>query len=117
VVAHTTFRTKEIAAGLDAGFLDATALAEYLVRKGVPFRKAHGIVGTLVARCEKEGKTLAELSLEEFKERSPAIDKDVYGHLGAPNVVKRYVSTGAAGPEQVRQQVAFWEKHLAREEI
>ena len=117
VVAHTTFRTKEIAAGLDAGFLDATALAEYLVRKGVPFRKAHGIVGTLVARCEKEGKTLAELSLEEFKERSPAIDKDVYGYLGAPNVVKRYVSMGAAGPEQVRQQVAFWEKHLAREEI
>ena len=82
MVAHTSFRTKEIAAGLDAGFLDATALAEYLVRKGVPFRKAHGIVGSLVARCEKQGKSLGQLSLEEFQECSPAIDEDVYEYLG-----------------------------------
>jgi argininosuccinate lyase len=115
VASHATFRTKEIAAGLDAGFLDATALAEYLVRKGVPFRKAHGIVGSLVARCEKEGKSLAQLSLEEFKERSSVIDKDVYEYLGAANVVRRYVSAGAAGPDQVQQQLAFWEKHLAEQ--
>jgi argininosuccinate lyase len=113
VVSHTTFRTKEIAAGLDAGFLDATALAEYLVRKGVPFRKAHGIVGALVARCEKEGRSLSQLSLDEFQERSGAIEEDVYEHLGAGNVVRRYVSAGAAGPKQVQQQLAFWEKHLA----
>jgi argininosuccinate lyase len=48
IVSHTTFNTKKIADGLDAGFLDATALAEYLVRKGIPFREAHGIVGSLV---------------------------------------------------------------------
>jgi argininosuccinate lyase len=116
VVAHTSFRTQEIAAGLDAGFLDATALAEYLVRKGVPFRKAHGVVGSLVARCEKEGRLLSQLSLEEFKERSPAIGEDVYEHLGAANVVRRYVSAGSAGPEQVRQQLAFWERHLVGNE-
>ncbi|HSW00142.1 MAG TPA: argininosuccinate lyase [Sedimentisphaerales bacterium] len=116
VVSHTTFRTKEIAAGLDAGFLDATALAEYLVRKGVPFRQAHGVVGSLVARCEKEGRSLSQLPLEEFKERSLAIGEDVYESLGAGNVVRRYVSAGAAGPEQVRQQLAFWEKHLAGHE-
>ena len=114
VVAHTTFRTKEIAAGLDAGFLDATALAEYLVEKGMPFRKAHGIVGALVATCEKEGKQLGQLSLEEFQERVVrSIGEDVYDYLGAGNVVRRYVSAGAAGPEQVRQQLAFWKKHLA----
>ncbi len=116
VVAHTSFRTKEIAAGLDAGFLDATALAEYLVRKGVPFRKAHGIVGSLVARCEKEGRSLSQLSVEEFQERSPAIAQDVYESLGAGNVVRRYMSAGAAGPEQVRRQLAFWEKRLAGNE-
>jgi argininosuccinate lyase len=116
VVAHTSFRTKEIAAGLDAGFLDATALAEYLVRKGVPFRKAHGVVGSLVARCEKEGRTLSQLSLAAFQERSSAIGQDVYEYLGAGNVVRRYVSAGAAGPEQVRRQLAFWEKHLAGHE-
>jgi argininosuccinate lyase len=116
VVAHASFRTKEIAAGLDAGFLDATALAEYLVRKGIPFRKAHGVVGSLVARCEKEGRSLSQLSLAEFKERSAAIGEDVHEYLGAGNVVRRYVSAGAAGPEQVRLQLAFWERHLAGNE-
>jgi len=53
VVSHTKFDTKKITAGLDEGFLDATSLAEYLVGKGVSFRQAHGIVGSLVAHCEK----------------------------------------------------------------
>ena len=55
---------------LERGFLDATSLAEYLVTKGVAFRTAHHIVGTLVARCEKEGKhALAQaLALEDFNE-------------------------------------------------
>jgi argininosuccinate lyase len=113
VVSHTTFRTKEIATGLDSGFLDATALAEYLVRKGIPFRKAHGIVGALVARCEKEGKQLAQLTLDELRGHAPVIDSDVYEYLGAANVVKRYASAGAAGPVQARQQLAFWNEHLA----
>jgi argininosuccinate lyase len=113
VVSHTTFRTQAIRAGLDSGFLDATALAEYLVKKGIPFRQAHGIVGALVAQCEKQGRPLGQLSLEEFQAHSSAIDADVYDYLGAANVVKRYVSAGAAGPEQAQQQLAFWKKHLA----
>ena len=115
VVSHAAFNTGQIAAGMDGGFLDATALAEYLVGRGVPFRKAHGIVGALVARCEKEGKTLAELSLDQLQECSPAIAGDVYEHLGASNVVRRYVSAGAGGPEQVRRQIEFWKKHLAKQ--
>ena len=113
VVAHTTFRTKEIAAGMEAGFLDATALAEYLVTKGVPFRKAHGIVGSLVARCEKESRQLTQLSLDEFRESSSVIDRDVYDHLGAGNVVRRYTSAGAAGPQQVRHQLECCRKRFA----
>jgi argininosuccinate lyase len=116
VVAHATFRTQEIRAGLDSGFLDATALAEYLVKKGIPFRQAHGIVGSLVAQCEKQGKPLGQLSLEEFQEGSPVIDADVYDCLGAVNVVRRYVSAGAAGPEQAQQHLAYWKKHLAKHE-
>ena len=112
IVSTTKLRGDRIAAGLDAGFLDATALAEYLVGRGVPFRKAHGIVGSLVARCEQEGKPLAGLSLQEFKKCSPVIDGDVYERLGAPNVVRRYASAGAGGPEQARRQLDFWRKHL-----
>ncbi len=113
VVSHTTFRTREITAGLAGGFLDATALAEYLVGKGIPFRKAHGVVGALVAQCEKEGKQLAQLSLEEFRAHSAAVEADVYEYLGAANVVRRYASAGAAGPTQARQQINFWREHLA----
>ncbi len=113
VVAHTQFKTARIAAGLDAGFLDATALAEYLVGKGVPFRRAHGIVGALVSLCEKEGRPLSDVPLETFQEHCPQIDADVYGYLGARHVVERYASAGAAGPEQVKDRIAYWKKHLA----
>ena len=113
VVAHTQFKTARIAAGLDAGFLDATALAEYLVGKGVPFRAAHGVVGALVSLCEKDGRSLSEVSLETFKEHAAQIDADVYDYLGARHVVQRYASAGAAGPEQVKERIAYWKKHLA----
>jgi argininosuccinate lyase len=78
IVSHTVFNTGRIAAGLDEGFLDATALAEYLVSKGVPFRQAHGIVGSLVSLCENEGRPLSDVPMETFREHSPQIDADVY---------------------------------------
>ena len=113
VVANTKFNTDHIASGLDSGFLDATALAEYLVKKGVPFRKAHGIVGSLVATCEQQGKgKLADLTLDEFKAVCELVDDDVYSCLGAANVAKRYTTLGAAGPEQVAKQIAYWKDQL-----
>jgi argininosuccinate lyase len=114
VVSHTKFDAARIAAGLEDGFLDATALAEYLVTKGVAFREAHGIVGTLVAYCEKQGKKLAQLSLDEFKRHSPAIESDVYESLSAEKLVDRYVTEGGAGPKQARQQLAYWTDVLAK---
>ena len=114
VVSHTKFATKRIAAGLNEGFLDATALAEYLVSRGVPFREAHGVVGSLVADCEKQSKRLAELALEEFQQHSDSIEADVYEHLGAACVAGRYVTEGAAGPTQAKGQVAYWNKQLGQ---
>ena len=114
IVANTSFKSQGIALGLRRGFLDATALAEYLVGKGVPFRQAHGIVGALVTLCEKDDQELSELSLEAFQDRCAAIESDVFEHLGAANVVKHYASAGAAGPEQVKRQVAYWKKQLAQ---
>ncbi|MBN2018927.1 MAG: argininosuccinate lyase [Sedimentisphaerales bacterium] len=114
VVAHTTFDTKRIAAGIDAGFLDATSLAEYLVGKGIPFREAHGIVGRLVAQCEKQNQKLSDLNLTAFQKYSPAIKKDVYRFLGASNVAAKYVTEGAAGPKQATLQIAYWKKQLSK---
>ncbi|MEK7994044.1 MAG: argininosuccinate lyase, partial [Planctomycetota bacterium] len=114
IVSHTKFNTKRISAGLDEGFLDATALAEYLVRKGVAFREAHGIVGSLVADCEKQNKKLAELALEQFQQYSVAIEVDVYENLGARTVADKYVTEGSAGPKQAKEQIACWDKQLGQ---
>ncbi len=114
VVSHAKFNTKKISDGLDRGFLDATCLAEYLVGKGIAFREAHGIVGSLVVFCEKQNKGLAELSLDQFKQHCTAIDSDVYESLGAAKVAGKYVTEGAAGPQQAKRQIAYWNKQLAQ---
>ena len=113
IVENTAFKTEKISAGLEKGFLDATSLAEYLVKKGIPFRTAHGIVGTLVAQCEKDGKGLAEISIEQFKKHSGLIENDVYQCLGSKNVAASYVTAAAAGPSQMAEQVNYWKKQLA----
>jgi argininosuccinate lyase len=113
IVSHTAFNTKRIADGLDEGFLDATALAEYLVRKGIPFRQAHGIVGGLVAQCEKEGKKkLADLSIEQFKAACDKIGDDVFGTLNPKGVCQSYKTAGSAGPESAKAQIAYWKGKL-----
>ena len=113
IVENTVFNIAKIAAGLDKGFLDATALAEYLVKKGIPFRTAHGIVGYLVAGCEKEGKTLADVTIEQFKKYSESIDSDVYECLGSKNVAAAYVTAAAASPAQMAEQINYWKKQFA----
>jgi argininosuccinate lyase len=126
IVNSASYDKERIEPTLDRGFLDATSLAEYLVTKGVPFRTAHHIVGTLVARCEKEGKhALGQLSVEAFNEVIAAstktqgastpgvrVDDDVYACLGAKNVVKRYQSAGAAGGKPFEAQLAAWKLRL-----
>ncbi len=112
VVNNTTFNTKHIAAGLDKGFLEATALAEYLVKKNIPFRQAHGIVGALVAACEQQGKKLSELELGELASVCGAIESDVYEILSVENVTKQYLTEGSASPEQVLRQIQYWKEQL-----
>ncbi len=114
VVSNMKFNTKKISAGLEQGFLDATSLAEYLVGKGIAFREAHRIVGSLVADCEKQNKRLAELGLDQFKRHCASIGSDVYENLGAAKVAVKYVTEGAAGPMQAKRQIAYWNKQLAQ---
>jgi argininosuccinate lyase len=113
IVEHTAFQTKKIADGLDEGFLDATAMAEYLVGRGVPFREAHGIVGSLVALCEKEGKKrLADLTIEQMRAACEKIENEVYSVLNPAGVCKNYKTLGAAGPENARAQIRYWKEKI-----
>src|SRR5258706_5923555 len=78
IVNSASFDKEKIESTLDKGFLDATSLAEYLVLKSIPFRTAHHIVGTLVVRCEKEGKhALSQLSIDSFNEVIASTKSDV----------------------------------------
>ncbi|MBI1369347.1 MAG: argininosuccinate lyase [Planctomycetes bacterium] len=105
---------------MSRGFMDATSLAEYLVTKGVPFRTAHQVVGSLVRHCIENNITqLSDLSVDQMNRLatplaagSPPIDKIVYDWLGAENVVKRYQTYGNAGLSGYRQQLDEWKKRL-----
>lgn len=119
IVNSASFDKERIEPTLDRGFLDATSLAEYLVTKGIPFRTAHGIVGSLVKKCEESNRyKLTQLSVEEFNEALQSancklqIDEEVYTCLGAHNVVKRYQSAGAAGGKPFEDQLAAWKQRL-----
>lgn len=112
IVSHTAFNPLHIDRGLDEGYLDATGLAEYLVKKGVPFREAHGIVGKLVAGCERDGTRLSDLDLETFKAACGKITKDVYDYLGPENVAQKYATEGSGGQKQTRERIKFWNEKL-----
>ena len=112
IVGGTRFNVEPLAAGMNRGYLEATALAEYLVGKGVPFRTAHGIVGSLVAECEQAGQGLADLPLERFQAACGAVGEDVYATLNPASVVRRYCTEGAAGSRQSQERLAFWRREL-----
>ena len=79
------------------GFTNATDVADYLVRKGVPFRTAHGIVGELVLLCEQKGCALDDLSLSEYQKICPEIDEDIYSAISLETCVKNRKTKGAPG--------------------
>ncbi len=87
-----------------AGFATATDLADYLVRKGLPFRDAHGVVGRAVRYASEAGRDLAELRLEELQQFSPSIEEDVYALLTLDGAVAARDHVGGTAPAQVRAQ-------------
>lgn len=86
-------------------FSNATELADYLVSKDVPFRKAHEIVGQIVLSCTQQGIYLLDVPLEEYQQAHPAIESDIYDYLRPECCVKRRTSYGSTGQEAVRQQL------------
>ena len=94
------------------GFLTATDLADYLVKKGMPFRKAHEVVGQIVASCVRKKKTLEVLTIAEFKSFSPEIEKDVLTCLSLSSSVNSRKSEGATGISSVKKAIAKAKKEL-----
>ena len=94
------------------GFINATDLADYLTKRGIPFRTSYKITGTIVADCIKSGKTLDELSLEEYKAYSDVFDSDLYGEISLESCVAKRISRGGTGYTSVKEQIAYVEENL-----
>ena len=104
-----------ITARLDRGHLDATTLMEHLIRRGLPQRTAHGLVGRLVRKAMDRGTRLSDLSLDEFREVHADIDEGIYEVLGPEKAVAAMTSHGSTGPAQVEEQVRRWKELLSVE--
>ncbi|MBN2578539.1 MAG: argininosuccinate lyase [Pirellulales bacterium] len=101
-----------IAERLDRGYLDATALMEHLIQRGIPQRTAHESVGKLVRKAMDRGVRLADLPLTDFQEADPALDRSVYEVLGVENAVAAMQSFGSTGRQRIRDQVERWKKRI-----
>lgn len=99
-----------------SGFINATDLADYLVTKGVAFRDAHFIVGNIVKHCIESGKTLEDLSLEEYKRFCEKIQEDVYQFIKIETCVNRRKSYGGTSLESVRKQIDILKEFLKNSE-
>ena len=94
------------------GFINATDLADYLTKKGMPFRSAYKIVGSIVGRCVKEGMTLDELTLSEYKSYSELFDEDLYEEISLESCVGKRISKGGTGYNSVNEQINYVEGML-----
>ena len=88
-----------------AGFINATDCADYLTKKGMPFRDAYKLTGQMVADCIAKNKVLEELTLEEFQSYSPLFDQDVYAAVDLVNCCEGRTSYGGPGADSVRRQI------------
>lgn len=98
---------------LESDFSNATDMADYLAKKGLPFRQAHAVVGNAVHYCIEHHKVLLDLSMEEFRSMSPLFEEDIKEALSIENCVKNRESYGGTGPKSVERQQTHAEKAIA----
>ncbi len=102
--------TREV---LEHDFSNATDMADYLAKKGLPFRQAHAVVGSAVHYCIEHHKVLLDLTMEEFQSMSPLFEEDILDALKIENCVKHRESYGGTGPKSVERQQSHMEEAIA----
>ena len=107
-------KPERMAQAASGGFINATDCADYLAKKGVPFRDAYTLVGRLVNHCIATGQTLDSLSMEEYKALSPVFEQDVYQALSLKTCVEQRRTVGGPAHEEVERQIAAIEDFLAK---
>ena len=94
------------------GFLNATDVADYLVKKGLPFRDTHKIAGELVFYCIQNSKNLEDLELDEFKKYCELFENDIYDAISLENCVQNRKTTGAPSKEAMKPIIEIYEKYI-----
>ena len=103
------FNADRMAKSCQGGFANATDAADYLVRKGMPFRDAHGVIGRLVLTCIRKNCRMDDLPLEDYRKESPLFDSDIYEAIALKTCVDRRMTKGAPGAidEEIRNAKAY----------
>ncbi|MBQ0060138.1 MAG: argininosuccinate lyase, partial [Lachnospiraceae bacterium] len=97
LLSTASFNPEIMAKSATGGFINATDAADYLVRKGVPFRDAHSIIGRLVLTCIEKNVAMDDLPLEDYKKECEAFDEDIYEAISLKTCVERRKTKGAPG--------------------
>ena len=105
-------RPENMKKAAQGGFINATDLADYLVKKGMPFRSAYKISGQLVAQCIREGTVLEELPLESYKAHSELFEADLYQDIDLLNCVEKRISLGGTSVASVEQQITYVKERI-----
>lgn len=113
MISTMTVNGEHTRAVLESDFSNATDMADYLAKKGLPFRQAHAVVGNAVHYCIEHHKVLLDLSMNEFKSMSPLFEEDIKEALSIENCVKNRESYGGTGPKSVERQQTHAEKAIA----
>ncbi len=101
---------------LEADFSNATDMADYLAKKGLPFRQAHAVVGKAVQYCIGQGKVLQQLTMEEFKNLSPLFEDDIHNALAIETCIRNRNTYNGTGPASLKRQLASGRQGIEREE-
>jgi argininosuccinate lyase len=112
ILAEIRFNRERMTEMANEGFILATELADYLVEKGIPFRRAHHVVGQIVQYCIRNGKVLHECSLEELKNFNKLFDSDVFTLLEISTAIDRRMSPGGTATSRVRELIQTARKEL-----
>ncbi|MBO5501426.1 MAG: argininosuccinate lyase, partial [Clostridia bacterium] len=113
----TAFKKEEMERSAGLGFTNATDLADYLVGKGLPFRDAHHVSGSLVGKCVKENRALDDLSLEELRAAHPAFDEDVYEAISLSACVERRSLRGVPAPSAVEDSIQRGQQWMTQHSV
>ena len=111
------FNFEKLMDSVNNDFSNATDLADYLVFKKVPFRKAYQIVGDIVKYCLTKGILFKDLKLEEFQRFHSEFKEDIFENLNPMNVVKSRNSKGGTGFDQVKLEINKWQKKIVKQKI